>query len=407
MYENRSKSSENRSKVYEAHMTSTPVAPDSPGAILQLIRSGAVSSRSALAKSLGVSASTAGIRVQALIDHGYVREYEGGQARGGRRPRLLALRPDFGEVAAIDVGSSHMTVALFDMNGRLLREQSEAVEIAKGPESLLHVAKSVLYRNPHPMPELRGITVGLPGPVDMRTGHVVSPSRMPGWNGVDMRAAMAEVFFHPREVHLVDNDANLMALGEHTVDPVDHMVFVKAGAGIGCGVIASGRLHRGAVGAAGDISHLPVPGHEDVECSCGRNGCLDAVASGAALVRDLRAARVKVATPADVVALAGDADPMATRLLREAGRATGELLATVVNFFDPDALVIGGQLSRAEPFVASVRAAVFERSLPMATENLQVRATRTGHLAGVQGGARLVIEHLLAPERVNEAVEKV
>jgi predicted NBD/HSP70 family sugar kinase len=384
-------------------MTSPGVAPDSPGAVLQLIRSGVASSRANLAKRLGVSASTAGLRVQALIDHGYVRETEDGTPRGGRRPRRLALRPDFGEVIAIDLGTHHATVARFDMSGTRLQDVLTNVRIEEGPDTVLGRVHGVIRRHVHPPKRLLGIAVGVPGPVDARTGRVVSPSRMPGWNRVNVPIELAR---HGYPVPmLVDNDANLMALGEHDADPADHVVFVKAGTGIGCGVIASGRLHRGAVGAAGDISHLPVPGREDVACSCGRNGCLDAVASGAALVRDLNAAGVPVASPMEVVAMAGDAEPTATRLLREAGRATGELLATVVNFFNPDALVIGGQLGRAEPFVASVRAAVFERCLPMATENLQVRTSRTGHLAGVMGGARLMIEHLLAPERVNEEIE--
>ena len=385
-------------------MTSPTVAPDSPGAVLQLIRAGEASSRATLAKRLGVSASTAGLRVQALIDHGYVREVEDGQPRGGRPPRRLMLRPDWGEVIAVDLGSHHATMGQFDMSGRLIEEhEGVPVRIDAGPDVVLQwVADMVANQSATPA-NLRGLTVGVPGPVDVRDSRVVSPSRMPGWHGVDLRQHLSSK--GPAMPVLADNDANLMALGEHGADPVDHMVFVKAGTGIGCGVIASGRPHRGSVGAAGDISHLPVPGREDVECSCGRNGCLDAVASGAALVRDLNEAGVAVGDPAEVVALAGDADPMATRLLREAGRATGELLATVVNFFNPDALVIGGQLSRAEPFVASVRATVFERCLPMATENLQVRTTRTGHRAGIRGGARLMIEHLLDPERVNQTIE--
>jgi len=384
-------------------MTSPGVAPDSPGAVLQLIRSGAASSRSGVAKSLGVSASTAGLRVQALIDHDYLEEAGDGQSHGGRRPRRLALRPDYGVVGTVDLGGGHASVALFDICGTMLRHLSKNVRISEGPEAVLKWAYQEIRRMVDPRKTLRGIAVGVPGPVDARTGRVVSPSRMPGWNRVSVRAEMARLT--PLPV-VVDNDANFMAVGEHTADPVDHMVFVKAGTGIGCGVIASGRLHHGSVGAAGDISHLPVPGREEIRCSCGRNGCLDAVASGAALIRDLMAAGARVSFPSDVVKLAGDADPMATRMLRDAGRATGEILATVVNFFNPDALVIGGLLSRAEPFVASLRAAVYERCLPMATEDLQVRVSKPGHLAGVTGGASLMIEHLLAPERVNAAVGK-
>jgi predicted NBD/HSP70 family sugar kinase len=203
---------------------------------------------------------------------------------------------------------------------------------------------------------------------------------------------------------LVDNDANLMALGELATSPASHLVFVKAGTGIGCGVVAAGRLHRGGVGAAGDISHLAVHGYEDVACSCGRTGCLDTVASGAALVRDLTAAGVEVADTAAVVELAGDAEPTTTRLLREAGRATGEILATIVNFFNPDVLVIGGQFSRAEAFVASIRSTLYDRCLPMATEHLQITTTRSGPRAGILGGGHLALEHLLDPERVNAAI---
>lgn len=390
--------------MYEVPMTSPGVAPDSPGAVLQLIRSGVASDRANLAKRIGVSASTAGLRVQALINHGYLRETQDGTPRGGRRPRQLALRPDFGEVMAIDLGSHHVTVAKLDMNGTLVQSVTNGVRIEDGPDKVLGRVHTLIRRFVTAPKRLLGITVGVPGPVDTRTGQIVSPSRMPGWNRLEVPVELAR-YGYPVPI-LVDNDANLMALGEHEDNPVNHMVFVKAGTGIGCGVIASGRLHRGAVGAAGDISHLPVPGSEDVACSCGRNGCLDAVASGAALVRDLNAAGVRVDNPAEVVALASDGEPTAVRLLREAGHATGELLATVVNFFDPDALVIGGQLSRAESFVASVRAAVFERCLPMATEKLQVRATRMGSFCGIYGGARLMIEHLLAPERVNEEIER-
>jgi len=404
MCENRSKSSRNRSKVYEIRMTSPHVAPDSPGAILQLIRSGQVSSRANLAKRLGVSASTAGLRIQVLIDQGYVHEVEDGQPRGGRPPRRLMLRPDWGQVIAVDLGSQHATIGQFDMGGRLIEEwESMPIQIDAGPDIILKWVGEAIENQGSPPDQLRGVALGVPGPVHVNKSRVVSPSRMPGWHGVNLRVHMTH--YGPKVSVLADNDANLAALGEQDADPVDHMVYVKAGRGIGCGVIVDGRLHRGSVGAAGDISHLPVPGREDVECSCGRNGCLDAVASGAALVRDLLAAGIDVENPADVVALAGDADPTATRLLREAGRATGELLATVVNFFNPDALVIGGQLSRAEPFVASVRAAVFECCVPTATEKLRVRASHTGHRAGIRGGARLMIDHLLDPVRLNEVID--
>jgi predicted NBD/HSP70 family sugar kinase len=387
-------------------MTGSQVAPDSPGAVLSLIRSGTTASRSDVAKALGISASTAAARVQALLDHGYLREAGEGASHGGRRPRRLEPRDDAGVVAAADLGSHHATLAVLDLGGRIRAEVQLPMRIADGPAAVLawvHDQLTAMVAELTPAAPLRGIVIGVPGPVDARTGRVVSPSRMPGWHGTDVRVALAE---HTDLPVLVDNDANLMALGEFHAHAEDaaHLVFVKAGTGIGCGVIASGRLHHGGAGAAGDISHLAVPGHADVACSCGRTGCLDTVASGAALVRDLAAAGVEVADASAVVELAADADPTATRLLRAAGRATGGVLAAVVNFFDPDVLVIGGQFGRAEAFVASVRSALYEQCLPMATDHLHITSTRTGRLAGVLGAGQLMLEYLFDPERVNQTV---
>jgi predicted NBD/HSP70 family sugar kinase len=382
------------------------VSPDSPGAVLQLVRAAHTSSRSEIARLTGVSASTAATRVQALLDHGYLEEAGDGESQGGRRPRRIRLRTAGGVVAAADLGGSHATLALFDLGGRLLAERSASIRVQDGPESVLgwvHAQlEEMLAGTDGPAP-LRGVTVGVPGPVDAQAGRVVTPARMPGWNGADARALLGRLTDVPV---LVENDANLMAVGEFasTPDPGRHLVFLKAGSGIGCGVVIDGHLHRGARGGAGDISHVSVGTASDVPCSCGRIGCLDAVASGAALARDMAAAGLPVKDTADVLALAADAEPVSAQLLRSAGRATGEVLANVLNFFNPDTLVLGGRLSQAEAYVSSLRAVLYERCLPLATDSLQLTVTRTGRLAGVTGGAQLMLEHLFDPGRVNSVV---
>ncbi|MFG1922413.1 ROK family protein [Cryptosporangium sp. NPDC048952] len=395
------------------------IAPDSPGAVLRLVRSGQAASRSDIARLTHVSASTAAIRVEALIELGFLHETGAGRSRGGRRPRVLELRTDAGVVAAADLGAHHATLALFDLGGTLLAEQELPMDIADGPERVLawvveqvgsmreaHVAREPgaaaervagTPAGPQPAP-LLGLTVGVPGPVDFRAGKVVSPSRMPGWNGADVPALAKSLTDVPV---LVENDANLMALGEFAASPSEHLVFLKAGSGIGCGVIASGQLHRGARGAAGDISHAPVSDQQDVPCSCGRTGCLDAVASGAALARRLAEAGFDVRGTTGVVDIARDAEPVSARMFRDAGRATADVLATIVNFFNPDTLVLGGQLSQAEPYVANIRSTLYERCLPMAVEKLVIEPSRAGRLAGVIGGGHLMLEHLFDPARVN------
>ncbi|MEY9853029.1 putative NBD/HSP70 family sugar kinase [Leifsonia sp. EB41] len=155
---------------------------------------------------------------------------------------------------------------------------------------------------------------------------------------------------------------------------------------------------------AGDISHVTVPGAPDVLCSCGRVGCLDAVAGGAAIVQALRRAGVEVADTRDVLALARDAHPLATLMLREAGLRTGGVLATIMNFFNPQRLVLGGILGEAEAFVAGVRSAIYSDCLPMITDQLDIAVSAAKQEAGIRGAGRLVLDALFDPAQVDRAV---
>jgi len=155
---------------------------------------------------------------------------------------------------------------------------------------------------------------------------------------------------------------------------------------------------------AGDISHVTVPDAPPVLCSCGRTGCLDAVAGGRAIVRALRDAGVQVDSVDDVLALARDAHPLATRMLREAGTRVGRVLATIMNFFNPQRLVLGGILGEAEAFVAGVRSAIYLECLPMITDELEIVVSQAKEQAGILGAGGLVLDrifdvHELEPAR--------
>jgi predicted NBD/HSP70 family sugar kinase len=378
----------------------------SAGAMLGLIRSGQARSRAEIARVTGLSPTTVAQRVDVLIDAGYVREAGMGVSQGGRRPRALEVDPTTGVVCAVDLGSQHATFGLLDLSGRLIATRRERIDIAEGVEPILTwmvgVADALVAEHAEPGQRLRGYGIGVPGPVDSRTRTLVSPSRMPGWNGVDVAAAVTDLTGLPT---VVDNDANLMALGEHGLDrSVADLVFVKVGSSIGCGVIASGSLHHGHHGMAGDISHVTVPDAPSVLCSCGRTGCLDAVAGGRAIVRALRDAGVQVDSVDDVLALARDAHPLATRMLREAGTRVGRVLATIMNFFNPQRLALGGILGEAEAFVAGVRSAIYLECLPMITDELEIVVSQAKEQAGILGAGGLVLDrifdvHELEPAR--------
>lgn len=335
-------------------------------------------------------------RVDLLIDAGYVREAGMGASQGGRRPRALEVDPTTGIVCAIDLGSQHATFGLLDLSGQLIATHREHIDITEGVEPILagmvSVADALVAEHAEPGQRLRGYGIGVPGPVDSRTGALVSPSRMPGWNGIDVAAAMFDLTGLPT---VVDNDANLMALGEHQLDRgIADVVFVKVGSSIGCGVIASGSLHHGHHGMAGDISHVTVPDAPPVLCSCGRTGCLDAVAGGRAIVRALIDDGVQVETIDDALALAKDGHPLATRMLREAGTRVGHVLATIMNFFNPQRLVLGGVLGEAKAFVAGVRSAIYLECLPMITDELDIAVSKAKEHAGILGAGAVVLDRI-------------
>jgi predicted NBD/HSP70 family sugar kinase len=184
------------------------------------------------------------------------------------------------------------------------------------------------------------------------------------------------------------------------------MLMIKVGTGIGCGIIANGEIYRGAQGAAGDLGHIPYSGEAGPICRCGNIGCVEAYAGGWALLRDLRALGHDVRSSADVVRLIRAGQPDAVRLARQAGRVLGQAISDAVSFFNPSLVVIGGRLAHAdEPLLAGIREAVYRRSLPLATRDLQITTSRLDQRAGMTGLALMLGDHIFAPHAVDQALE--
>ncbi|MCR2801138.1 MULTISPECIES: ROK family transcriptional regulator [unclassified Microbacterium] len=364
--------------------------------ILDLVSRGEARSRSELAALLGLAPSTIGLRVQALLDAGMLCERGEGTSRGGRRPRLLDIPDDAGVVLTADLGGQHARIGMHRLSGALLATRAIPVTLADGPEPTLDAVAAVFDELSRDT-SVRAIGMSLPGPVDVSAGTVHQPSRMPGWPGFRVGDHLNARY---GVTVAVDNDANLAALGEHREQfgSVGHSITVKAGTAIGSGVIIDGAVHRGATSAAGDITHTRIDASGDLPCSCGNTGCLETVASGASLVRQMRErGRDDVATTADVLALARDADPEATTLVRTAGTHLGQALSGVVNFFNPDAVFLTGSMSASEPFIAAVRSRVYEACHPLATQRLRIEAARTGADAILYGAARWALDNLELP----------
>ena len=374
-----------------------------PDSLLKLIREGDGITRADLAQRTGLARSTITQRLERLQALGLLKEVGGSESTGGRPPMRLAFNEDAALVLAADLGATHSRLAVTNLGGEVLAEDRGDIEIADGPEVVLDWVErrfnALLAEAGSERGAVAGIGIGVPGPVEHSTGLPRNPPIMPGWDGFPIPERFAESFGAPV---LVDNDVNIMALGEHWSHwrEVEHLLFVKVGTGIGCGIVVDGRVHRGADGAAGDLGHVRIPvaeDHEDVICSCGNVNCLEALAGGGAMARKLSAEGVEVSDSRTLVELTRAGLPAAVQLVRHSGRLIGEVLAAAVNFYNPSVIVIGGDVADAqEQLLASIREVVYQRSLPLATRHLRIVRSPLEDRAGVIGAAAMVTERVLA-----------
>ncbi|GAA2007211.1 ROK family transcriptional regulator [Nakamurella flavida] len=378
------------------------------GEVFQFLRDGRPRTRSELISLTGLARSTVGSRLDALLDSGLITLAGEAGSTGGRPPAVFAFRPASRVVLAVDLGAVHARLALTDLASTVLAQVQAPLLISAGPAHVLDwvgdQAEALLAQAGRSAADLMGIGVGLPGPVEHATGRPINPPIMPGWDDADVRGILAGRFGCAA---LIDNDVNIMALGEYRTawNGVSDMMFVKLATGIGSGIIADGQLRRGAQGAAGDIGHVAVPGGPDVPCRCGNTGCLEAVASGRAVAEALTAEGIDASNGADVVALVRAGDVHATQAVREAGRRVGAVLATCVNLLNPSVIAVGGVLAEAgEHLLAGIREVVYRRSVPLASQHLRIVGSVTGPQAGVIGASVMALDHVLSADAVDDLV---
>ncbi len=389
--------------------------------VLNIIRREHEISRADIARALDSSRSTAVQHVERLLRSGLLREVGVAASTGGRRARILALNGNAGYIAGVDHGATSVDVAITNLAGEILSHTSDEADVAEGPERCLSRARDMIKRlldNAHISSEqLWAIGMGVPGPVEFKTGRPVTPPIMPGWDGYPVREYFAPDFACPV---YVDNDVNVMALGEQWAGlgrGIENFLFIKVGTGIGCGIVCHGELYRGADGCAGDIGHIQLDG-QTVICRCGNVGCLEAVAAAPAWVRMAREAanrstliadhlaRQDTLTAQDVSDYAARGDYTCMEIIRESGHHIGHTIAGLVNFFNPSLVVIGGGVSQTgDVWLASIRQEIYRRSLPLGSRNLLVQRSQLRKLAGVTGAAEFAIQQLFSVEGLSRLLD--
>jgi len=363
--------------------------------VLRLVRTQGALTRAQMTDQTGLSRTAVNQRLDTLVAAGLVLGSHGEVPTRGRPADRFHFNSTRGVVLVADIGASRMRAGLSDLDGRLRREVTAVLDVTEGPETVLSTVhglfQNLLGEERCGVEAVLGIGVGVPGPVKFPLGQVINPPIMPGWDRFDIPAWFGERYDCPL---FVEKDANVIAYGEHRVrfPLVKQLMSVKVGHGIGSGLVLDGRLYRGADGGAGDVGHTHYGDDDGPACKCGNAGCVEAIAGGWALLRDLQDLGHPVETLSEALTMIDAGQPDAIRLVRQAGRVIGAALAGPVNLINPRVVVIGGQLVSAggANLFAGVREMIFRRSLPLATAQLEIVQSTLHPRAGVLGLALLI-----------------
>ena len=369
-------------------------------------------SRDAVANRAAFSKTRANATVVGLLEQGLLEEAGLQVSSGGRRPETLRLHHGLGVLLAADLGATGLEVAVLTPDLRVLASHGEAADVRRGPGLVLSRVRALmaelLAQCGRTSRDVVAIGIGVPGPVDFESGQLVNPPLMPEWDSFSIRDDLRADYSAPV---FVDNDVNLMALGElwRLQRSLQNFLVIKVGTGIGCGIVCHGEVYRGANGSAGDVGHICVDPHGP-RCTCGNLGCVEAMAAGPAIAQQAtEAARAGESpmlaavlaehgaiTPMDVAQASRAGDAVSNAIVQRAGSLIGQMLASIVNFFNPSHVFIGGGVTRIGPlFLASLRQSVYHRSLALSTRHLEIQYTPLGEQAGVIGAGVLAMHETL------------
>jgi len=369
-------------------------------------------SREALSRRLSFSRTHVNAVIAGMLEEGWLDRAGQRESSGGRRAETLCLHPSLGVLLCADLGATSIEVAVLSLGLEVLERRGEAIDVRLGPGLVLSRIRALMRevvaaRGLKPR-DVLAIGMGVPGPVDFATGQLVEPPLMPQWDSFSIRDDLRAEYEAPV---WVDNDVNLMALAElwRLKRELPNFLVLKVGTGIGCGVVCHGEVYRGANGSAGDVGHICVD-PVGPRCHCGNVGCVETMAGGPAIAREATAAAQAghspmmaerlaangALTPEDVGNASRAGDAVANQIVQRAGTQIGQMLASVVNFFNPSHVFVGGGLTRIGPlFLASLRQCVYQRSLALSTRHLEVGYTPLGDQAGLIGAGVLALQETL------------
>jgi glucokinase len=303
----------------------------------------------------------------------------------------------------VDLGGTKILAGLVDETGTIVRTAELPTNAADGPDAVIRRMEAAIrdvIEDVH-MSDIRGIGIGAPGPLNPRTGVVLSPPNLPGWKHIPLRQTIGERFHVPT---FLENDANAAALAEYRFGAgkgTANMIYLTISTGIGAGLILDGKLYHGAGGFAGEIGHMVVDAH-GIECACGNRGCLEALSSGTAIARRAEQLLGRPSSAKEVAQLAAEGDPVAKTVLDEAFYHLGVGLVSLVNTFNPSKIVIGGGVSQiGEVMFQTLTDYVQHHAHPATASMVEIVPAKLGKYSGMLGGAALPLLDSIASSQAS------
>jgi predicted NBD/HSP70 family sugar kinase len=376
-------------------------------------------SRVELAKLTGASMASMSGMVQRLIRKGLVAESGKGIANLGRKPISLSLRADLGHVVGVDLGSFLTRIVVADMAGTVSYKIEMLTKMAEGRDAVIRRTFAAVHRAMKDArisrKTLRGIGMAHSGVIDTKEGIVLffpRPGQVTEWRNVPLRKMMETEFGVPCAL---DDSARMMALAEKHFGlgrELKNAIFIEVGMGIGATIFLDGNLYRGTGGTAGEFGHMTVEENGPL-CSCGNKGCLEAMASCAAIIHDVKTAiqqgvisritevvegnldRISVEV---IVQAAKENDTLSSRVLHESASRIGLMLADVINLLNPACVVFAGPLFRSggDFLLDQVQEVIRRRALEKSGKEASLRLSRLGTEAAALGAARIITQQVLA-----------
>lgn len=401
-------------KTVQSTNSHTPDKPERRElTILQMIHSGSNYSRLDLAKKTGLSPSSITSIVRSLVARGLVTEAAPASSLVGRKPIPLEIRGDSGYLIGVDIGSYYTRIVITDINGKIIYKRQIETCIPDGRVAVLRRVFTAIHQSiaASGIPKGSLVSAGIAhsGVIDTEHGVVLSfprPGQMAEWKNVPLQAIFEKELKVPccleDSVRTMATAEKCFGLGKN----VNDFLFIEVGMGIGAAFYFDGKFYRGAGGKAGEFGHITVDESGPL-CSCGNNGCLESVASCAAIIQAVRLAiergvdsRIRDLTSGElnkisveiIAQAASDNDSLAFRVLQDAASNIAVGLADLVNLLNPRLIIFGGALFRAAPQLLSdpLKRVIRQRSLEKSANDAQLRVSSLGEEAGALGASRVI-----------------